>query len=115
VLQWDSPGKQVGPNNSYVTSAQTQPGDARYVIWVSQLNITYTALQVDNSTNGTISNSTGTRGFTIQPDLETYQGDPATNGTIFIAITDNDPYLSPFNLSMINPHVVAGPALYQAG
>jgi hypothetical protein len=115
LLQWDSPGKQVGPNNSYITSTQTKAGSAKFVIWVSQLNITYTPLQVDNSTNGTISTSTGTRGFTTQPDLETYQGDPAINGTMFIAITDSDPFLSPFNLSLINPHVVAGPALYQAG
>ncbi len=34
---------------------------------------------------------------------------------MFVAITDSDLFLTPFNLSMINPHVVAGPALYQAG
>lgn len=116
LLQWDAPGRQVGPNNSYIATTQTEAGSARYVIWVSQLNVTYTTLTIDNSTNGTaITNSTGGRGHTIQPDLETYQGDPAINGTIFIAITDSDPALSPFNLSLINPHVVAGPALYQAG
>lgn len=116
LLQWDSPGKQVGPNNSYITTTQTEAGRAKYVIWVSQLNVTYTSLSIDNSTNGTAqTNSTGGRGWTTQPDLETYQGDPAINGTIFIAVTDSDPALSPFNLSLINPHVVAGPALYQAG
>ncbi|CAG7928918.1 unnamed protein product [Penicillium olsonii] len=115
LLQWDSPGKQVGPNNSYTTAVQTN-ASAKYVIWVSQLNVTYTTLHVDNSTNGTATtNSTGGRGYTTQPDLETYQGDPTINGTIFIAITDSDPTLSPFNLSLINPHVIAGPALYQAG
>jgi hypothetical protein len=102
ALQWDNPGKPVGPNNSYVTS--TSAGSAKYVMWVSQLNVTYTSLRV-----------AGNRGSTIQPDLETYQGDPAINGTMFIAITDSKPFLTPFNLSMINPHVVAGPALYQAG
>ncbi|KAK1141671.1 hypothetical protein N8T08_008769 [Aspergillus melleus] len=40
---------------------------------------------------------------------------PSTGLTVFIAITDSGLYLTPFNLSMINPHVVAGPALYQAG
>lgn len=103
-LQWDLPGKTVGPNNSYITTSQA--GNPRFVIWVSQLNITYTPLQV---------NGNNTRGTTTQPDLQTYQGDPAVNGTMFIAITDDDPFLTPFNLSMINPHVVAGPALYQAG
>ncbi|OQD86506.1 hypothetical protein PENANT_c007G00952 [Penicillium antarcticum] len=106
VLQWDTPGKHIGPNNSYVTTKQA--GLAKYVVWVSQLNITYTPLHPDNTSNNT-------RGWTSQPGLETYQGDPAFNGTLFIAITDSDPYLSPFNLSLINSHVVAGPALYQAG
>ncbi|CAG8925487.1 unnamed protein product [Penicillium salamii] len=118
LLQWDSPGKQVGPNNSYITATQTNQS-AKYVIWVSQLNVTYTTLIVDNGTNSSNGSNgtsrTGGRGYTTQPDLETYQGDPAINGTIFIAITDSDPALSPFNLSLINPHVVAGPALYQAG
>ena len=102
-LEWEMPGKAVGPNNSYVTS--TQAGTAQYVAWVSQLNVTYTPLIGVN----------GTSGYTIQPNLETYQGDPAVNGTMFIAITDSDLFLTSFNLSMINPHVVAGPALYQSG
>ncbi|KAJ5413016.1 hypothetical protein N7465_005321 [Penicillium sp. CMV-2018d] len=131
LLQWDLPGKQVGPNNSYITTTETKAGSAQYVIWVSQLNITYTPLHVVSGSNGTSTNNTATnatnatnstnsttdtiRGYTTQPDLETYQGNPAFHGTIFIAITDSAPYVSPFNLSLINPHVVAGPALYQAG
>lgn len=125
LLQWDLPGKQVGPNNSYITTTQANAGSARYVAWVSQLNVTYTPLHIVNGlnvTNGTssansTSNSTakGIRGFTTQPDFETYQGNPTVNGTVFIAITDDDPFLSAFNLSLINPHVVAGPAIYQAG
>ncbi|KAF9253733.1 hypothetical protein DTO013E5_2413 [Penicillium roqueforti] len=127
LLEWDLPGKQIGPNNSYVTTTQTTAGSAKYVLWVSQLNITYTPLEIVNGTNSTNSTNSasssnrtssttdGIRGYTTQPSLETYQGDPAFNGTIFIAITDSNPYVSPFNLSLINPHVVAGPALYQAG
>ncbi|KAJ5802897.1 uncharacterized protein N7503_005347 [Penicillium pulvis] len=105
ALQWDNPGKAVGPNNSYVTTTQAKA--AKYVVWVSQLNITYTPL-IGNGTNTTL-------GYTIQPDLQTYQGDPAFNGTMFIAITDSNPPLTSFNLSLINPHIVAGPAIYQAG
>ncbi|PGG96833.1 hypothetical protein AJ79_09439 [Helicocarpus griseus UAMH5409] len=56
-----------------------------------------------------------TTGRTIQPDLATYEGDPATNGTIFVAIVDTDLYLTPYNLTLINEHVIAGPAIYQAG
>jgi hypothetical protein len=102
-LSWDVPGKPVGPNNSYITS--TSAGTPAYVAWVTQLNVTYSTLSVVNSTYGT----------TIQPSTQTYLGDPAINGTMFIAITDDNPYLTPFNISLINPHVVAGPALYQAG
>ena len=72
--------------------------------WVSQLNITYTPL-----------NTTGkNEGWSYQPDREVYEGDPAVNGTMFVALTDSDLFLTPFNLSMINPHVVAL-GMYQAG
>lgn len=33
---------------------------------------------------------------------------------MFIALTDTDLPVTPYNLSLVNPHVVAGPALYQA-
>ncbi|EAL91365.1 ferritin-like domain-containing protein [Aspergillus fumigatus Af293] len=104
TLSWDAPGKGVGPNNSYITN--TTAGCPSYVLWASQLNVTYSTLTTSgNSSYGT----------TIQPDLSTYAGDPALNGTIFIAITDTDLFVTPFNISSINPHIVAGPALYQAG
>ncbi|KAL4891180.1 ferritin-like domain-containing protein [Aspergillus ambiguus] len=103
-LSWDAPGNPIGPNNSYTTS--TNAGAPKFVAWVSQLNVTYSPLTLIGS---------GREGTTIQPDMSTYEGDPAINGTMFVAITDSDPYLTPFNISMINPHVVAGPAMYQAG
>ncbi|OJJ81417.1 ferritin-like domain-containing protein [Aspergillus glaucus CBS 516.65] len=104
LLTWETPGQSVGPNNSYITT--TTAGDPKFVMWVSQLNVTYTALTMgDNSTSGS----------TTQPNTTTFEGDPAINGTMFIAITDSDPFLTSFNFSMANAHVVAGPALYQAG
>lgn len=106
-LCWDSPGKPVGPNNSYVTS--TLAKDPKFVVWVSQLNVTYSPLEdIKLVPNGTSS------GTTLQPDVSTFEGDPAINGTMFIALTDTDEPFSMFNLSSINPHVVAL-ALYQAG
>jgi len=101
-LSWDEPGMAVGPNNSYVTS--TAAGKPAFVAWVSQLNLTYTPLTTTGSSSG----------FTFQPADEVYEGDPAVNGTMFIALTDSNLFLTPFNLSMINPHVVAL-GLYQAG
>ena len=104
-LQWEMPGHLVGPNNSYVTTSQgKQPA---FVAWVTQLNVTYTPL--------TGISPNGSTGQTVQPSLDTFEGDPAINGTVFIAITDENVFLTPFNLSLINSHMVAGPALYQAG
>ena len=100
---WENPGNPVGPNNSYVTA--TSAGDPKYVVWVNQLNVTYSDLTV----------TAPNRGYTFQPNTETYQGDPALNGTMFVALTDSNTTYTAFNLSQINPHVVAGPALYQSG
>jgi hypothetical protein len=101
-LTWEMPGQAVGPNNSYVTS--TSAGAPKFVAWVNQLNLTYTPLEITGNNTG----------FTYQPAGEVYQGDPMANDTMFIALTDADIFLTPFNLSMINPHVVAL-GLYQAG
>jgi len=101
-LSWDEPGRPVGPNNSYITSSQA--GRPQYAAWVSQLNLTYTPLTTTGNNSG----------YTFQPASEVYQGDPAVNGTMFLALTDTDIYLTPFNLTMINPHVVAL-SIYQAG
>ncbi|KAI0369661.1 Rds1 protein [Pilatotrama ljubarskyi] len=104
-LTWEDPGKPVGPNGAYNTS--TSAGEAKYVAWVSQLNTTFTELMVLGNNSGS----------TVQPGGNIY-GDntfPTINGTIFIMITDNSPYVTPFNLTMLNQHVVAGPAMYQSG
>lgn len=100
---WDTPGQAVGPNNSYVTD--TKAGEPKFVAWVNQLNLTYTPLTTTGPNEG----------YTFQPAGEVYQGGASiVNDTMFIALTDANPYLTPFNLSMINPHVVAL-SVFQAG
>lgn len=100
---WDSPGVPVGPNNSYVTD--TTAGEPKYVAWVNQLNMTYTDLTVTGPNEG----------YTYQPAGQVYEGGASiVNDTMFVALTDANPYLTPFNLSMLNPHVVAL-GVYQAG
>ena len=101
-FEWESAGQPVGPNMSYVTS--TQAGEPQFVAWVSQLNLTYTPLTATGNNSG----------YTYQPASEVYIGDPAVNGTMFVALTDTDEVFTPFNLSMINPHVAAL-GIYQAG
>ncbi|KAJ7084868.1 Rds1 protein [Mycena belliarum] len=114
-LTWELPGKVTGYNNSYMTN--TTAGAPQFVAWISQLNTTYTPLF----------NVNGTSGSTLQPDDEVFppgsrRGDAVfnattslVNGTVFIAVTDNNTFVTPFNLSMLNAHVVAGPAMYQSG
>ena len=102
-LSWDAPGQPIGPNNSYVTSTSAK-GAPKYVAWSQQLNLTYSALTV-----------TGTgKGYTYQPIGFVYEGDGIINGTMAIMLTDEDLFVTPFNTSMLNPHVVAL-GLYQAG
>ncbi|KAL6706217.1 hypothetical protein ACN47E_005952 [Coniothyrium glycines] len=94
-LEWDDAGQPVGPNNSYITT--TSASEPRFLAWVSQLNITYTPLTV-----------TGPRqGYSFQPASEVFVGNLAVNETVFLAVTDLDLYLTPFNLTLMNPHVRA--------
>jgi len=104
-FSWGNVNSTVGPNNSYVTSRSALADAPRYAMFVSQLNATYVPLM----------NISGNTAYAVQPNMSTFAGDPAANGTMFIALTSQNPYLTPFNLSLINPYVYAGPALYQAG
>lgn len=103
-LHWDTPGKLVGPNNSYVTNTTARV--PRWAAWVSQLNVTYSRLLNINLRNQTA--------FTFQPNVSTWDHDPAINGTMFLALTDARLNVTPFNLSQLNPHVAAL-GVYQAG
>jgi len=103
-LQWDAPGQLVGPNNSYVTTTNVK--GPKFAAWLSQLNVTYTPLL-----NVSLEERTA---YTIQPNVSTWLGDPAVNGTMFIALTDLDLFVTPYNVTAVNPHVAAL-AVYQAG
>ncbi|KAL6881761.1 ferritin-like domain-containing protein [Trichoderma longibrachiatum] len=103
-LKWDNPGQLVGPNNSYVTSTTVR--EPKFAAWVSQLNVTYSPLL-----NVSMRDNTA---FTFQPNASTWDHDPAINGTMFLALTDTNLTVTPYNLTMLNPHVAAL-AVYQAG
>lgn len=92
-LSWGQINETVGPNNSYVTSRSSLADAPRYALFVSQLNATFVPLQ----------NISGNTGMVIQPNVSTFANDPAVNGTSFIAITSQNPFVTPFNLSLINP------------
>ncbi|KAL0567682.1 hypothetical protein V5O48_014317 [Marasmius crinis-equi] len=102
---WENPGKVTGYDGKYNTS--TSAGEPKFVAWISQLNTTYTPLE----------NITGNSGTTVQPGLRIF-GDnsaPLINGTMFVMLTDSNPFITAANVSLLNPHVVAGPAVYQSG
>ena len=102
LFSWDSPGQAVGPNNSYITS--TSASTPKFVAWSQQLNLTYSPLTLTGKGEG----------FTYQPEGFVYGDDGIINGTMAVLLTDLDLFVTPFNVSMLNPHVVAL-GLYQAG
>jgi hypothetical protein len=63
---------------------------------------------------------------TQQPGTQVYTADliaagvgnssvPIVNGTVFVMLVDTDLFVTPYNMSLLNDHVVAGPAVYQSG
>jgi len=111
-LQWELPGKKVSYNNSYVTN--TTAGEPKFAAFISQLNVTYVELQNLNKTARTAT-ITQPAGEVLPGAFGLSDPFPVINGTQFIVITDSDLFVTPFNLSQMNPHVVAGPAMYQSG
>ncbi|KAI9370334.1 ferritin-like domain-containing protein [Aspergillus egyptiacus] len=101
-FEWEAPGKAVGPNNSYITS--TNAGQPRWVGWSNQLNFTYSPLTVTGPNQG----------WTDQPGGYVFADDGIINDTMAVMLTDSDLFVTPFNLTMLNPHIVAL-GLYQAG
>lgn len=83
-------------------------GPPKYAAWISQLNTTYTELHNVNTSDNTA--------YTIQPNTTVFPNSNNTivNGTVFVVLTDEKVPVTPFNLTKINEHVVAGPVLYQA-
>ncbi|OZJ01378.1 hypothetical protein BZG36_05683 [Bifiguratus adelaidae] len=110
-LSWENPGMKVGPNMSYTTS--TNAGAPKFAGIISQLNLTYVPLEniKSNSAQFVFPNSF------VYPSTDIAPGvlDPVVNETAFVFVTDDDPFLTPANLSLINSHIAAGPALLQAG
>ncbi|KZT58369.1 hypothetical protein CALCODRAFT_482464 [Calocera cornea HHB12733] len=107
TFEWEKPGKKVGPDDAYTTSSSA--GEPKFAAWISQLNTTYTPLHAISEDSA----------YTYQPNGSVFdiQGyfDPLVNDTMFVLITDSDLHVTPYNLSLLNAHVVAGPAMFQSG
>ncbi|WVR03165.1 hypothetical protein IAU60_000155 [Kwoniella sp. DSM 27419] len=107
-LSWDAPRGNLsydGLYNSSIGGNVTDP-TPKYVAWINQLNTTYTEFTPSGNYSGT----------TIQPNgtvFPTTPEDGVVNGTMFIALTDSNPYVTPYNLSLLNDVIIAF-GLYQA-
>lgn len=108
IFRYDTPGRTTGYDGKYVTNS-TAKGSAKFAAWISQLNTTYTPLY-DIGSDGNHTAKAAQPGGHLFSDLN-----PIVNGTMFVALVDDDIFLTPHNISLINEHIVAGPALYQAG
>jgi len=104
-MNWQDKGVPAGPYNQFTSSNAT--AGPKYAAWLSQASLIYTPLE----------NVNGQYAETVQPGglvFDTF-GPGIVNGTMFLMITDANPPLTPGNLSLINDHIVAGPALYVSG
>ncbi|SNX81715.1 probable Rds1 protein [Melanopsichium pennsylvanicum] len=103
---WEKPGNTQGP---YQQKTMTHTsGVPKFAAYVSQYNVSYAPLYDVDTNAGTA--KARQPGGTVFP-----QGPSLINSTIFVALTDTSDFYTPANLSLINYHVVAGPAIYQAG
>ncbi|ORY84992.1 ferritin-like domain-domain-containing protein [Protomyces lactucae-debilis] len=128
-MTYDAPGQLVGPNSSYVTSTGTLLPPT-YVAWISQLNVTFSPFVMTGNNSGYTLQPNGTIWPAVygqSPLVDNVKklgtlNDPSSkellNGTVFVMLVDAlTPALNltPFNLSNINQHIVAGPAMYLVG
>jgi hypothetical protein len=106
-FQYDAPGQNVSYNNSYQTvfgRNVTSPVPT-HCVFISQLNATNVPF-----------NATGNNtGECIVPGGVVFSDDGVVNGTNFVALISEDVYVTPYNLSLLNDVIVAGPAVYISG
>jgi hypothetical protein len=104
---WDAPGKQQGPYGQHTATGTLASGPAKYAAFINQYNVSYAVLTASGDYSG----------FVSQPGGQVFGlgNDFIVNGTMFIALTNSNPHLTPANISLINDYIVAGPELYTAG
>ncbi|GAA5822488.1 hypothetical protein JCM5353_000526 [Sporobolomyces roseus] len=116
---WEEPGKVVGYNDLYMTS--TVAGEPKFLAFINQLNVSYAPIfNISNFTSSAM-NSTGSNNTVAMhtasayvPEGVVYPGQPQAVNTVFVSLVDQNVSVTPYNLSMINNHTVAGPTWYFA-
>ncbi|GAA5843017.1 hypothetical protein JCM3766R1_001663 [Sporobolomyces carnicolor] len=102
TFEWEQPGKVTGYDDLYMT--ETVAGEPKFAAFIGQLNVSYAPLI--NVTNNSAS--------AIVPESFVFYDQPQVVNTVFVSIVDTNLTLTPYNLSMINNHTVAGPTWYFA-
>lgn len=110
-LRWEAPGKTQGPYGQK-TEIAADDKTPRYLAWINQYNVTYSALEDVKKSGDHYTAHTKQPGGSVLPDSGA-QG--TINGTVFTAITNSNTFYTPLNLTLINGATIAGPALYQSG
>ncbi|TIB91270.1 Rds1 protein [Wallemia mellicola] len=101
-LKWAAPGQDVGPpEQGYKTDKNPDLGDPAYAAFIHQLNVTYTPLENVNTEELTAT--------TIHPDFKMFNepNGMGINGTVFLAIVDEEVPVTPYNFSLLNDHIHA--------
>jgi len=105
---WDAPGKTVGPDGQYITVKTG--GDPRYAVFLQSYNATFVELTMTGERSATARVPSA-----VVFDTPIASSGPSINGTAFAAIVDEKMDLTPYNFTLITKHMVAGPAIFQAG
>ncbi|PWN49834.1 putative Rds1 protein [Violaceomyces palustris] len=106
-FSWDPVGLIEGPYHQQTVTYTA--GVPRFAAFVSQYNVTYSPLyDVDLERRTAKAKQPDGHVFGLGSDL-------LLNGTQFVVLTDTCTNYTPANLSLINTHIVAGPAIFQAG
>jgi len=112
-LTWEEPGKKVGPDGSYIT--RRARGDAKYAFIVSHINGTYIPLENISGNSATFKIPAAKPVIDSTVYLPGTETENVLNGTTVVAVVAENPFLTPYNLSLINDVLVAGPAIIQLG
>lgn len=91
-LYWEPLNKTVGPDGLYVT--ESVAGEPKFLAFIDQLNVTYAPLEGVNLTSRVA--------HAIVPNGTVFPPEPVVVNTAFVAVVDEDVFLTPYNISLIN-------------
>lgn len=97
----------VSYNNSYqtVVGANVTTNVPTHCVFISQLNATNVPFNATGNNTGSC----------IVPGGYVFADQAIVNETNFVALISEDVYVTPYNLSLLNDVIVAGPAVFIAG